>query len=79
MRADEKSGEGRSPLHRLLHVLIRQADFWVHRDHAGEKQNSVVDDECFLSASMNQAHVRCAGSYSSAMNCIVATGGEKRA
>jgi hypothetical protein len=37
MRADEESGEGRSPLHRLLHVLIRTAEFWAHRDHAGRK------------------------------------------
>jgi hypothetical protein len=37
MRADEKSGEDRSPLLRLLHVLIEQAESWVARDHAGQK------------------------------------------
>jgi hypothetical protein len=37
MRADEESEEDRSPLLRLLHVLIEQAESWGARDHVGKK------------------------------------------
>jgi hypothetical protein len=52
MRADEKSGEDRSPRLRLLHVLIEQAEFRAARDHAGKEKNSNFHEECFFSAPM---------------------------